>query len=162
MRYAAPTRQRKSRAPMTQMEPTAASKPDPQAQAQAGSVKREVLYRHSVVVRVTHWIGVLCVSLLLMSGLRLFNYHPALYWGNVGYGGISAFLAIGSRIDPASRTPVGFVRIAGREFVTTGVLGVSYDSDRGRMVPRAFPAWLTLPGEPGLALARDWHFLMAW
>jgi len=147
---------------MTQMEPTAASKPDPQAQAQAGSVKREVLYRHSVVVRVTHWIGVLCVSLLLMSGLRLFNYHPALYWGNVGYGGISAFLAIGSRIDPASRTPVGFVRIAGREFVTTGVLGVSYDSDRGRMVPRAFPAWLTSPGEPGLALTRDWHFLMAW
>jgi thiosulfate reductase cytochrome b subunit len=30
------------------------------------------------------------------------------------------------------------------------------------MVARAFPAWLTLPGEPGLALARDWHFLMAW
>jgi thiosulfate reductase cytochrome b subunit len=46
-------------------------------------------------------------------------------------------------------------------FVTTGVLGVSYDSERG-MVRRAFPAWLTLPGEPGLALARDWHFLMAW
>jgi thiosulfate reductase cytochrome b subunit len=94
--------------------------------------------------------------------LRLFNYHPALYWGNVGYGGVSAFLAIGSKIDPVNRAPVGFVRIAGREFVTTGVLGVSYDSDRGRMVPRAFPAWLTLPGEPGLALARDWHFLMAW
>ena len=41
------------------------------------------------------------------------------------------------------------------------MLGVSYDSERG-MVRRAFPAWLTLPGEPGLALARDWHFLMAW
>jgi thiosulfate reductase cytochrome b subunit len=144
------------------MEPMAASKPDPQAQARAGSTKREVIYRHSALVRVTHWIGVLCVALLLLSGLRLFNYHPALYWGNVGYDRASAFLAIGARADPVSRAPVGFVRIGGREFVTTGVLGVSYDSDRGRMVPRAFPAWLTLPGEPGLALARDWHFLMAW
>jgi thiosulfate reductase cytochrome b subunit len=41
------------------------------------------------------------------------------------------------------------------------VLGVSYDPEHG-MVRRAFPAWLTLPGEPDLALARDWHFLMAW
>jgi thiosulfate reductase cytochrome b subunit len=131
-------------------------------EARLPSVKREVIYRHSVLVRVTHWIGVLCVALLLLSGLRLFNYHPALYWGNVGYDRASAFFAIGARADPVSRAPVGFVRIAGREFVTTGVLGVSYDSDRGRMVPRALPAWLTLPGEPGLALARDWHFLMAW
>src|SRR5215469_1533473 len=111
MRYAAPTRQRKSRAPMTQMEPTAASKPDPQAQAQAGSVKREVLYRHSVVVRVTHWIGVLCVSLLLMSGLRLFNYHPALYWGNVGYRGVPSFIAIGAIEDTEKDELTGITRI---------------------------------------------------
>jgi len=143
------------------MEPAAASA-NPGTAGQPSIGKREVIYRHSVLVRVTHWIAVLSIALLLLSGLRLFNYHPALYWGNAGYGGVSAFLAIGSATDPASRTPVGFVRIAGREFVTTGVLGVSYDSDRGRMVPRAFPAWLTLPGEPGLALARDWHFLMAW
>ena len=43
---------------------------------------REVIYRHTLVVRLTHWINVLCLTLLLMSGLKLFNYHPALYWGN--------------------------------------------------------------------------------
>jgi thiosulfate reductase cytochrome b subunit len=96
-----------------------------------------------------------------MSGLRLFNYHPALYWGNYGYRGVPSVVSIGSTIDPDSGELVGVTRVAGWSFVTTGVLGVSYDSERG-MVRRAFPAWLTLPGEPGLALARDWHFLMAW
>jgi thiosulfate reductase cytochrome b subunit len=122
---------------------------------------REVIYRHTVVVRLTHWINVLCLALLLMSGLRLFNYHPALYWGNYGYRGVAPVFAIGSVIDPASGAPVGLTLIAGSTFVTTGVFGVSHDPERG-IARRAFPAWLTLPGEPGLALARDWHFLMAW
>ena len=37
--------------------------------------------RHSGATRLTHWINVLAVSLLLMSGLQIFNAHPALYWG---------------------------------------------------------------------------------
>jgi thiosulfate reductase cytochrome b subunit len=123
--------------------------------------RREVIYRHTVVVRLTHWINVLCLALLLISGLRLFNYHPALYWGNYGYRGVAPVFAIGSTIDPANGAPVGLTLIAGSTFVTTGVLGVSADPERG-MARRAFPTWLTLPGEPGLALARDWHFLMAW
>jgi thiosulfate reductase cytochrome b subunit len=138
------------------------SEPGGAGEAERARPQREVIRRHALVVRLTHWINVLCLALLLLSGLRLFNYHPALYWGNAGYGGVAAFLVIGSRIDPARGTPVGVTRIAGSDFVTTGVLGVSYDPERGRMMPRAFPAWLTLPGEPGLALARDWHFLMAW
>jgi thiosulfate reductase cytochrome b subunit len=96
-----------------------------------------------------------------MSGLRIFNYHPALYWGNSGYRGVPAVFSIGSDTDSESGTIAGVTRIAGHSFDTTGVLGVSYDGERG-MVRRAFPAWLTLPGEPGLALARDWHFLRAW
>ena len=32
-------------------------------------------------LRVTHWINVLCFTLLLMSGLQIFNAHPALYIG---------------------------------------------------------------------------------
>jgi thiosulfate reductase cytochrome b subunit len=121
---------------------------------------REVIYRHAFVVRAAHWINVLCLALLLMSGLRIFNSHPALYWGNYGYRGVPAVLSIGSAIDPANGEPVGVTRIAGWSFVTTGVLGASYDSERG-MVARAFPPWLTLPGSD-LGLARDWHFLMAW
>jgi thiosulfate reductase cytochrome b subunit len=139
----------------------AVSEPSPIAGTQDAAPKREVIYRHALVVRATHWINVLCLALLLLSGLRIFNYHPALYWGNYGYRGVPAVVSIGAAVDPDSGAPVGVTRIAGLSFVTTGVLGVSRDSERG-MVARAFPAWLTLPGEPGLALARDWHFLMAW
>src|SRR6185503_8153305 len=39
------------------------------------------IYRHSAVVRVTHWINVLCLALLLTSGLMIFNAHPQLDWG---------------------------------------------------------------------------------
>jgi thiosulfate reductase cytochrome b subunit len=143
------------------LEQMAVSESSPIAETQESPPKREVIYRHGAVVRVTHWINALCLTLLLMSGLQLFNYHPALYWGNYGYRGVPSVVSIGSAIDPGSGQPVGTTRIAGWAFVTTGVLGVSYDSERGP-VRRAFPAWLTLPGEPSLALARDWHFLMAW
>src|SRR6266853_6516618 len=139
-------------------EPNAETK----AAAQPDAVpRREVMYRHTVAVRLTHWVNALILVLLLMSGLRIFNYHPALYWGNYGYRGVPSVVSIGSQIDPSSGQPVGVTQIADLSFISTGVLGVSYDSERG-MVRRAFPAWLTLPGEPGLALARDWHFLMAW
>jgi thiosulfate reductase cytochrome b subunit len=139
----------------------AMSEPSPVAQTQDASPAREVMYRHAVVVRLTHWINVLCVTLLLMSGLQILNYHPALYWGNYGYAGLPSFASVGSETNPENGAPIGVTRIADFSFVTTGVLGVSYDPGQGT-VRRAFPVWLTLPSEPSLALARDWHFLMAW
>ena len=41
----------------------------------------EVIYRHSGMVRITHWINALVLLVLLMSGLQIFNAHPALYLG---------------------------------------------------------------------------------
>ena len=43
--------------------------------------KKVLIYRHSVLVRITHWINVVCILVLVMSGLQIFNAHPALYWG---------------------------------------------------------------------------------
>lgn len=37
--------------------------------------------RHAALVRVTHWVTVFCFIALLMSGLQIFNAHPALYVG---------------------------------------------------------------------------------
>src|SRR6266852_142381 len=42
----------------------------------------ERIYRHSLPVRIGHWINVLCLPILIMSGFQIFNAHPALYWGN--------------------------------------------------------------------------------
>jgi cytochrome b subunit of formate dehydrogenase len=33
-------------------------------------------------VRVSHWLNVVCLIILLMSGLQILNAHPALYWGD--------------------------------------------------------------------------------
>jgi len=133
----------------------------PVVEASEATPRREVMYRHSAVVRVTHWINALCLALLLMSGLRLFNYHPALYWGNYGYSGVPSFIAIGAVEDAEKDELAGITRIGDWSFVTTGVLGVSADPD-GDPAAMAFPNWATLPGGPGLALARDWHFALAW
>jgi thiosulfate reductase cytochrome b subunit len=122
---------------------------------------REVVYRHSVVVRITHWLNVLFLTLLLMSGLRIFNYHPALYWGDYGYRGVPSALSIEAIQDPETDDVIGVTTIAGHHFITTGVLGVS-SGDDGQPIAAAFPNWATLPGGPGLALARDWHFAAAW
>ena len=65
---------------------------EPKAPAQSpATLRREVMYRHTVAVRLTHWLNALILVLLLISGLRLFNYHPALYWGNYGYSGVPSF-----------------------------------------------------------------------
>src|SRR5215467_13252181 len=135
-----------------QVEPNASAQPSVVAQ-------REVMYRHTVAVRLTHWLNALILLLLLVSGLRLFNYHPALYWGNYGYSGVPSFFSIAALEDIDTDEPVGVTTIAGHNFITTGILGVSYDA-KGDPVTVAFPNWLTLPG--GLAVARDVHFAAAW
>jgi thiosulfate reductase cytochrome b subunit len=40
--------------------------------------------RHSVLVRVTHWITTLCFLALLVSGIELVISHPRFYWGETG------------------------------------------------------------------------------
>lgn len=118
-----------------------------------------VIQRHSLLVRVAHWINAVCVLVLLASGLQIFNAHPALYFGED-----SDFDHPFLSID-AVRTSEGLLRgqisIAGRAISTTGVLGAS-QGPSGRAEPRAFPAWATLPSWQDLATGRRWHFFFAW
>jgi len=59
--------------------------------------RRHRIRRHSVTVRITHWINVLCFSIMLLSGLQIFNAHPRLYWGQYGADTEHALLEIGSQ-----------------------------------------------------------------
>lgn len=43
---------------------------------------RRAVYRHTLLVRIWHWLNALCLFVLLLSGLQILNAHPALYWGN--------------------------------------------------------------------------------
>jgi thiosulfate reductase cytochrome b subunit len=126
---------------------------------QNGPKARRFIYRHALLVRVTHWINVLCLALLLMSGLQIFNAHPALYWGEISNFGDPAF-AITTKKNRNGETR-GVIDIAGRQVDTTGWLGLSRDSE-GNRVTRAFPAWATLPSWQSLAEGRLWHFFFAW
>ena len=38
----------------------------------------ERIYRHRLPVRISHWLNVPCLVILIMSGLQIFNAHPAL------------------------------------------------------------------------------------
>src|SRR5215472_6819250 len=122
-----------------------------------GASTMPAVYRHSLLVRVTHWINVLCLTLLLMSGLQIFNAHSALYWGQAS-DFAKPILAITQR-DKDGRE-FGATEVFGHTFDTTGVLGLSGPPDNRQ--ERAFPAWITLPGYQDLAIGRRWHFFFAW
>jgi thiosulfate reductase cytochrome b subunit len=120
---------------------------------------RELYWRHALPVRIMHWINVVALTLMLMSGLCIFNSHPALYWGQSSYTGRPAWLEIGATEDAQGRIS-GYTRLFGHAFDTTGVLGVS--ADDGQMYVQGFPSWLTVPSHQWLAMARAWHFFFAW
>lgn len=107
-----------------------------------------------------HWINVVALCVLLMSGLQIFNAYPALYWGQSSYSGRPALLELTTRLA-ADGSQSGVTRILGREFNTTGVFGLSRESG-GELAERGFPSWLTLPGSQWLAMGRRWHFFFAW
>lgn len=121
--------------------------------------RRSMIYRHPLAIRITHWVNVFCLTLLLMSGLQIFNAHPALYWGEK-----SAFdhplVAMTAERGPDG-APVGVTTILGHTFTTTGVLGLSA-GDLGQPTARGFPSWATIPSYQDLATGRLWHFFFAW
>ena len=53
----------------------------------AVQIRSYLYYRHTLAVRIMHWINVIALTVLLMSGLNIFSAHPALYWGKSSYTG---------------------------------------------------------------------------
>jgi thiosulfate reductase cytochrome b subunit len=123
-----------------------------------GSAPRRLVPRHSLLVRLTHWLNAFFFALLLMSGAQIFNAHPRLHWGQFGADADPAWLAIESVHDAAGWH--GRLRLGPLRVETTGLLGASREA--GALAPRAFPAWLTLPSYQELAVGRRWHFFFAW
>ncbi len=120
---------------------------------------RESFYRHTGAVRLMHWINALCLLVMLMSGLQIFNAHPALYWGPISDFDHPIVYLFGQE-DNAGNVTKGITQIGHWQFNTTGVLGASRVN--GELVARGFPDWATLPGPQWLAMGRLWHFFFAW
>ena len=113
--------------------------------------------RHSALLRVTHWINVVCFTLLLMSGLQIFDAHPALYVGDISDFDHPTVSVVARQTENGL---VGETTILGHSFDTTGVLGLS--NEDGQISQRAFPSWITIPSYLDLATGRRWHFFFAW
>jgi thiosulfate reductase cytochrome b subunit len=114
----------------------------------------EKVYRHRLPVRISHWLNVPILIILIMSGLQIFNAHPALYWDDRS-DREHPFLSI-RPMKTESGEMRGVTTILGYKFDTTGILGYS-DGKR-----RAFPAWATIPSAKVLAMGRQWHLFFAW
>jgi Ni/Fe-hydrogenase b-type cytochrome subunit len=123
--------------------------------------EKKMQYRHHLPVRLMHWINVIALVLLLMSGLNIFNAHSALYWGESSYGKKPSLLEIRGVEDNEGNLIGGTTRLFRYEINTTGFLGASKNMD-GDLTERGFPTWITIPGNQWLALARRWHFFFAW
>jgi len=130
----------------------------PQARDDADSAG-SLVYRQSIWTRLTHWIWVIALFFLLLSGFQIFNAHSTLYLGQQsGFAFDNDVLRMS-----AVRTPddlVGRTAIMGHEFNTTGVLGVSGPMDDRQI--RGFPSALTIPSYRDLATGRVVHFFFGW
>ena len=119
-----------------------------------------VYRRHALAVRIMHWINVVALTILLMSGLGIFNAHPALYWGLSSYTGKPPVLSM-TAVDAPGGDKRGVTYILGHAFDTDGVFGVS-KQPTGQRAIRGFPWWMTIPDMQWLSMSRAWHFFFAW
>jgi len=91
-------------------------------------------YRHSLPVRILHWLNVVALCVLLMSGLQIFNAHPTLNWGRSSYSGAPAFFALAHGFPSWMTLPGGRWLAMGRRwhlffawiFVVNGLVYVCY------------------------------------
>lgn len=111
--------------------------------------------RHRLTTRIWHWLNALCLLVLIMSGLTIFNAHPRLYWGEYGANDDYAWTAVGS-----SQT-IGYVRFGETKIDTTGYIG-NWRDRNGNIQTWAFPDWATIPSSYSLADGRRWHLFFAW
>ncbi|HEX5379644.1 MAG TPA: cytochrome b/b6 domain-containing protein [Phenylobacterium sp.] len=119
--------------------------------------RKVLVRRHGVVTRITHWINLLAITLLLMSGLQIFNAHPALYWGQK-----ATFDQPWLSMTAVERGDemIGVTSLGPVTLETTGLFG--YSGKEGAREPRGFPAWATVPSYRALVDGRHWHFFFAW
>lgn len=117
-----------------------------------------LIKRHRWPVRLMHWINVVVLTIMLGSGLQIFNASPQLSWGQKTVPGQS-LLAFSATQSPDGKLHAR-THIGSWSFASTGWLGVS--KVNGQQQPRGFPSWATIPGPQWLAMGRHWHFFFGW
>ena len=87
-----------------------------------------------LVLRATHFLNLLFLSLLVRSGFEILSAHPKLYWND------------------ACTPGTEWLRFT-RKRLPEHELWTSRDEEE------SFSSWIALPGHKNLGLGRHWHFL---
>ena len=119
--------------------------------------RRRWLFRHPLTIRLTHWLNVLCMTILLMSGLQIFNARPDLYLGKASNFDAPILSMSATNADPQR----GVTQVFGH-CVRHDRRARPFERPGGSRPSAGFPSWITLPADQDLATGRRWHFLFAW
>ena len=108
--------------------------------------------RFPLSTRLLHWLSAAAIFTLLWSGFWIFNIHPRLYWGEVGYFGSPAVAEIvaDTSVEPAQMT----VRIGSLSLDVTGFMG--------RVNTQPFVRVFNFPSGFQFGASRALHFTAAW
>ena len=122
----------------------------------------QLVYRHTVPVRIWHWLTVAAVMGLLFTGFNVVNVHPRLYWGEVGNAATPPAIALIST-EPggpkATTHPAPAALVVGSHtWDVTGWLGAAWDLGADGMY---FVIAIT-PDSWHFGAMRAWHFAWAW
>lgn len=104
------------------------------------------IWRHPWPVRVTHWVNVICLVFLLMTGLQILRAHPHLYWGLastfddpwLSFGSIPGWLTLPSYRDLATGRNWHF--FFAWIFVANGMIYLMYILFSGRLARMLEPS----------------------
>ena len=130
------------------------------SEANVAAGKGPLIYRQSIWTRVTHWIWAICLFFLLLTGLQIFNAHPALYIGQQsGFEFDNAIFEIGAVNTDAG--PRGRTTVFGNSFDSTA-LGLGLSGTAERPVFTGFPGSVTIPSYRDLGTGRVVHFFFGW
>ena len=79
----------------------------------------EPVKRHRLATRIWHWINLVCIVVLFMSGLTISNAHRRLYWGDWGFAPEHAWLTV-PRFPDWMTLPNGYYSLSeGRDWHLT-------------------------------------------
>lgn len=123
---------------------------------------RQRVYRHTIPVRIWHWLTVAAVAGLLFTGFNVINVHPRLYWGEVGNAATQPAIAListepGGPHATTKPNPTALV-IGSHTWDVTGWLGAAWDLGQDGMY---FVIAIT-PDSWHFGAMRAWHFAWAW
>lgn len=122
---------------------------DAQADAKSGAFS---YLRFPVPTRILHWLAAAAIFALLWSGFWIFNIHPRLYWGEVGYFGAPAVAEIVA--DTSTEPAQMAIRVGGASFDVTGIMG--------RVNRQPFVRIFNFPEGFQFGASRALHFTAAW